>query len=131
MGSSDRPAAKIRTIVIDCTDIEASAKFWGTLLDMEVAGRLDEYLFFEDFVPGLRITLQQVDRVTPDKTPVHFDLVPEDGPRFLAFAAELGATTVAKVERPQYRLVVLADPDGNEFCIDLEPSGLLDGGSEQ
>lgn len=131
MGSSDRPTAKIRTIVIDCIDVEASAKFWGTLLGMEVAGRLDEYLFFEDFAPGLRVTLQQVDRVTADKSPIHFDLVPEDGERFLALAADLGATTVAHVDHPEYRLVVLADPDGNEFCVDLETSVLLDGGSAE
>lgn len=129
MGSSDRPGAKIRTIVVDCTDIEASARFWGTLLGMEVAGRFEEYLFFEDFTPGLRLTLQQVDRVTPDKTPVHFDLVPDDGPAFLAFAAELGATRIAEVDHPEYRLVVLADPDGNEFCVDLETSDLLEGRS--
>ena len=131
MGSSDRPTAKIRTIVIDCIDVEASAAFWGALLDMKVAGRLDEYLFFEDFVPGLRITLQQVDQVTTDKSPIHFDVVPAESQRFLAYARELGATTVAGVNHPEYRLVVLADPDGNEFCVDLETSPLLDGRSAE
>ena len=54
------------------------------------------------------------------KNRIHFDLRPVEGPRDaeLSRLMELGATSVADRRNPDGTgWVVLADPEGNEFCI--------------
>ena len=60
----------------------------------------------------------------PDKKQVknrmHFDLLPAEGTRDAEAArlVSIGATVVADLRRPDGSgWVVLADPEGNEFCI--------------
>jgi hypothetical protein len=56
------------------------------------------------------------------KNRVHLDLVPTDRTRDqeVARVLELGATLVADHRRPDGTgWVVLADPEGNEFCVEL------------
>lgn len=66
--------------------------------------------------------LQVPDAKTPLKNRVHFDLRPREGGRDeeLARLLEYGATQVADhrgIHGPGSGWVILADPEGNEFCI--------------
>ena len=77
-------------------------------------------------LPGCDLVLQLVDGVTADKSPVHFDIKgsgSEDYEEIVAQAERLGGTIVETVTEDEYTLVVMADPDGNEFCINRVPSG--------
>ena len=112
--------------MIDCTDLDRSSRFWSGLLQLSETGRFEEYRFFEDVLPGCRLVLQQVAEVTADKSPIHFDLQPVDHVSFVDRALQLGGTLVAEVENEAYGLVVLGDPDGNEFCVNRRMSGLLE-----
>ena len=119
------PVALIRYLVIDCVDLDRSARFWGSLLGLRPTRRLDNYLFMGSALPGCDLVLQEVDRVTTDKSPIHFDI---EGPdtadfeRIVARAEKLGGTIVGTVEEAEYALTVMADPDGNEFCVNRVPS---------
>ncbi len=48
---------------------------------------------------------------------VHLDLVADDRPAEVARLQQLGATVPAAHELPGLAWTVLADPDGNEFCV--------------
>ncbi len=129
-GVADRVAV-IRYLVIDCVDHERSARFWGGLLGLQPEQRMDNYLFMGSVLPGCDLVLQQVDRVTGGKSPIHFDLEgqdPSDYDRIIARARQLGGAILGEVEEAGYTLMVMADPDGNEFCVDqitsASPGGL-------
>ena len=58
----------------------------------------------------------------PKSTPnwMHFDLTsatPEDQQETVARALRLGARHIDVGQRPEEGHVVLADPEGNEFCV--------------
>ena len=119
--------AAIRYLVIDCLDLDRSARFWGPLLGLQPARRLDNYLFMGAAAPGCDLVLQQVEGVTTDKAPIHFDIEgpgPGDFERILARAEQLGGTIVKHVDEAEYTLAVMTDPDGNEFCVNRRLSDL-------
>lgn len=112
--------ASIRYLVIDCLDLDRSAAFWGPLLGLAPGRRLDNYLFMGSVLPGCELVLQQVERVTADKSPVHFDIQgsnEKDYNMILARTVRLGGRIVETVTEDGYTLTVMADPDGNEFCV--------------
>ena len=120
----DQPVASIRYLVIDCLDLDRSAAFWGPMLGLAPGRRLDNYLFMGSVLPGCDLVLQQVDRVTADKSPVHFDIEgsnEEDYDMILARLVRLGGRIVETVTEAEYELTVMADPDGNEFCVNRIP----------
>ncbi|MDE0374598.1 MAG: VOC family protein [bacterium] len=122
--AADEPTASIRYLVIDCLDLDRSSAFWGSLLGLAPGRRLDNYLFMGPVLPGCELVLQQVDRVTADKSPVHFDIEgsnEEDFDMILSRSVRLGGRIVETVEEAEYTLTVMADPDGNEFCVNRIP----------
>jgi hypothetical protein len=67
-----------------------------------------------------RVLFIQVPEPKTDKNRIHFDLRPTNGTRDdeLARLISLGARTVQDLRQPDGTgWVVLADPEGNEFCI--------------
>ena len=113
-------SAKITGVIIDVADLDRSAAFWGGVFNEEVAFRIDEFVFFD--VEDLHVVLQQVPDVKVVKNRSHIDLASEDPEGFISRVEELGGAVVSEVNKPHYSLVVLADPDGNEFCISRTPS---------
>jgi hypothetical protein len=54
------------------------------------------------------------------KNRVHLDVMPDDRTQDeeIARLSELGATIVSD-RRPEFGWVILADPEGNEFCVEI------------
>jgi catechol 2,3-dioxygenase-like lactoylglutathione lyase family enzyme len=119
--------ARVRGITIDVTDLERSAIFWGSLLGVEVTGRYDTYLWLDEIAPGVRLILQQVAELKEAKNRVHLDVHPDAGKDLVALVESLGGTRLSNVGDPSYSLTVMADPDGNEFCVLHQLSGALGG----
>jgi predicted enzyme related to lactoylglutathione lyase len=117
----------IRPTVIDCLDPDVVARFWGSVLGWEVQHE-EKYLWMSesgvDDSVGLVLVFVSVSEVKNSKNRMHLDL----GPKATDQATEverlrgLGATTV-DVGQGDQPWVVLADPEGNEFCVE---SHLLD-----
>lgn len=70
-----------------------------------------------------RVLFQQVPEAKTVKNRVHLDLrVRDDAFDLTAFRESLvdrGATEVGEGQQGPHRWITLADPEGNEFCIDL------------
>ena len=64
-----------------------------------------------------RLVFQQVEQLTEGRSRAHLDLECEDVDAEAARAIELGATLVEVVEDLGVRWKVLADPEGNAFCL--------------
>jgi predicted enzyme related to lactoylglutathione lyase len=122
-------SSAILNITFDCADPRALARFWG-----EVTG----WPVIEEPQPGSeesavgnpgegRPRLYFV-RVPEDKTiknRVHLDVMPADRTQDeeIARLTRLGATVVSD-RRPEFGWVLLADPEGNEFCVEISAAEL-------
>jgi predicted enzyme related to lactoylglutathione lyase len=111
-------------IVVDCSDLARSAAFWCGVLGYEAEpaspGR------YQTLLPpggnGVEVLLQRVPEPKTTKNRVHLDLRVPDLGEETARVAALGAVLLTTDPIEEYGWVwhVLADPDGNEFCI-LQP----------
>ena len=114
-------------IVIDCSDLDRSARFWSDVLGY--AAGAATYGHYRSLTPesgeGIEVLLQQVDDEKHGKNRLHLDLRTADlaaeVSRILGFGASL--VTSRPVEEDGWRWHILADPDGNEFCVLEPPAG--------
>ena len=68
-----------------------------------------------DGLPGL--VFAPVPEAKTIKNRLHFDLVPDDRDAEVDRLLALGAATPTSASPVTRRWVVLADPEGNEFCV--------------
>jgi catechol 2,3-dioxygenase-like lactoylglutathione lyase family enzyme len=110
---------------VDCADAYALSRWWQAVLDYREnpddpnePGHEECMIYSAD--GGHRLLFIEVPDAKQVKNRIHFDLRPADGTRDaeLARLTELGAAVVADRRNPDGSgWVVLADPEGNEFCI--------------
>lgn len=117
--------ALISHISIDAVDAYAQSVFWGRALgfagepDQPDAPGDEECLIISPD-GSQRLLFIEVPEPKQGKNRLHLDLVSAVGDRDdeLARLLELGASTVSDLrESDGSGWVVLADPEGNEFCI--------------
>ncbi|MFD9129519.1 VOC family protein [Kitasatospora sp. NPDC059571] len=112
----------IRHVTIDCADPYRLGTFWSQVLDRPL---------HEDDKPGDPMALVETDgsgllfiEVPDEKTVknrVHLDIQPQDRTRDeeVERLLALGATLVDDQRKPDGTgWAVLADPEGNEFCVE-------------
>jgi predicted enzyme related to lactoylglutathione lyase len=110
-------------VVIDCRDLDRAAGFWGAALGYRRAGAASgQYLSLAPRGEGVEILLQRVPEPKQGKSPVHLDLRTRDLDTEVDRVLRLGAVRLTEqpVTEHGWRWHVLADPDGNEFCV-LQP----------
>jgi predicted enzyme related to lactoylglutathione lyase len=116
-GRQCRMPSRFYTVVVDSSDPATLARFWAAVLDWQIIYEAaDEVVLAksEDTYPGLVFGL--VPEAKSVKNRLHIDLVPDDQDAEVARVLALGATR-ADVGQSDVKWVVLADPEGNEFCI--------------
>jgi predicted enzyme related to lactoylglutathione lyase len=100
------------------------ARFWAGLLGWEPAeDSQDGIALLPNDDTGFRIRFRPTEVQKVSQNPMHFDLTStslEDQQQTVAKSLELGARHVDVGQRPEEGHVVLADPEGNEFCV-IEP----------
>jgi len=113
--------AHLVALTFDAQDPAGLARFWGSFLGREtLEDPRDGFLVLpsDDTQIRLRFVPSQEQKTFPNK--IHFDLTsatPEDQPRTVARALELGARHIDVGQLPEEGHVVLADPEGDEFCV--------------
>jgi catechol 2,3-dioxygenase-like lactoylglutathione lyase family enzyme len=111
-------------VVIDCQDLDRSAGFWAAALGYQRAGAASgSYLSLSPpDGQGVEILLQRVPERKQGKSPVHLDLRTRELDPEVDRLLRLGAVrlTGQPITEHGWRWHVLADPDGNEFCV-LQP----------
>jgi predicted enzyme related to lactoylglutathione lyase len=83
--------------------------------------RREQYAFLSDFRPGIPLILQQTNDVKVTKNRMHLEVHSQDPPRTIAWVTEHGGRLLEEHDTDWYSLVVMADPDGNEFCVSRRP----------
>ena len=112
------PHATVGAIMIDCRDPEALVEFWSAVTGVEVAERYPQFIFCTE-IPGssIRLAFQTVPEDKKTKNRLHLDLVHEDPSALIASVEELGGSRVEDHQFGAFAWTVMADPEGNEFCI--------------
>jgi predicted enzyme related to lactoylglutathione lyase len=109
-------------VTLDCADLEAAAAFWQAVLgytrEQVIEGR---YVTLSGDGPGL--TLQQVPEPKTGKNRLHLDVLVANADEEVVRLQALGATVLPPGARAEFgqRWFVLADPEGNEFCVAEDP----------
>jgi catechol 2,3-dioxygenase-like lactoylglutathione lyase family enzyme len=115
--------ARIAQLTLDVRDARRQAAFWAEALglrpDLGDDGAAMLYPPEGSPAEAQTIWLQPVEESKQEKIRLHLDLRPADGDveaevgRLLA----LGATRADVGQTGAERFTVLADPEGNEFCV--------------
>lgn len=107
-------------IVIDTVDPARIAPFWCALLGVRERGWFgDDYLMLTTDGGAPPVAFQRVPEAKSVKNRLHVDLAVDDLDGAFAQIVALGGSAVSDIlEMPGgYRWRVMADPEGNEFCI--------------
>ena len=110
---------RIRQVVIDSNDPGPLAEFWSFATGRSVRGNADPYLTLEDpDGKDVALLIQRVDdRLKPGKNSVHIDLFTSDPEEAVATLTSAGVSKLEEHGDGAHRWFVLADPQGNEFCV--------------
>jgi predicted enzyme related to lactoylglutathione lyase len=103
---------------LDCSDLDRTAEFWEAAVGFVVDGRIEgRYVSLSGH--GVTLTLQRVGEPKTVKNRMHMDLLVEDLDGEIHRLEALGATRITSHARREFGQTwfVLADPDGNEFCV--------------
>jgi hypothetical protein len=116
-------ALDLAWVVVDCKDPEAVARFWAEVLSSEIVDSSDEEVLMRPKDgSGPNLLFGKAPDEKGVKNRLHFDLRPDDQEAEVSRVLGLGATRV-DIGQGDVTWEVLADPEGNEFCIlrALEP----------
>jgi hypothetical protein len=122
---------ELTTVVVDCSEPYRLARFWADVLGyapelgeqdwaaLRTEGASGELEWVKLVGPpgAMPVAFQRVPEPRVSKNRLHLDLTAADEEVEARRVEELGATRLRRSEDPEDVFVVLADPEGNEFCI--------------
>jgi catechol 2,3-dioxygenase-like lactoylglutathione lyase family enzyme len=112
------PNHEIAEVVVDCADLETARTFWTAVLGYERGWAGGQFAQVHDPTGHqLPILFQQVPEGKVVKNRLHLDLRTPDMASEVARLTGLGARRVREVEELGAHWTVMADPEGNEFCV--------------
>ena len=114
--------ARVGNISFDCDDVLKVANFWSAVLGRELdPGASAMWATIGNTDPARAEPAWYFNKVPESKTAknrVHLDMVDPD-PGAVDKLVQLGATVLDEQDVPgaAHHWTVLADPEGNEFCV--------------
>ena len=113
------PTFALAEITIDCCDTSRVSAFWSALLDAPLRVPLDGWFRLGPLTEGGPVlNFQPVPEVKQGKARLHMDLLTDDLDAAVVTVRRLGGRSLdRKREYEDGTVVVMADPEGNEFCL--------------
>ncbi len=111
------PSFTWTAVTVDCADPQRLARFWRALLGGEVVVPLPGWSRLSG--PGRPdLTFQPVPEPRSGKVRLHLDVVTDDLDAAIERVRTLGGTqTPERHDYPEGAVLVMTDPEGNEFCL--------------
>lgn len=111
---------RIGSIVLRVDDLRRQTEFWAAALDYEPREeQSDDFVLLrprDGVGPNLSLDLHRAEIQVPPR--IHLDLYTDDQEGEVKRLIALGATEVHWSKRPpDADYVILADPEGNRFCV--------------
>jgi predicted enzyme related to lactoylglutathione lyase len=104
-------------ITMDVNDLEACARFWSQVLGVDILYQNEKYLRLGQKGERPTLLLQKVPEPHKVKNRVHIDLDVSDLDAAIRRVQELGGSKLRQISEYGIVWAVMADPDGNEFCL--------------
>ncbi|WP_125615512.1 VOC family protein [Specibacter cremeus] len=110
-------ALRLEEIVVDCRDCSSLARWWQAATGWQVVGEDSDAIELAP-APGQTPSMifVEVAEHKRGKNRLHLDWVPDDQQAEVERLVGLGASRV-DIGQGRTSWVVLADPEGNEFCV--------------
>ena len=111
-------ALYIGSTVINVVDLGRARAFWGVALGYVVRTEDEDFVVLTD--PKRRwsnVSLQAWDEPKVGRNRLHFDLYCDNQEAEVTRLEALGAVRLKWDYPPDADYVVMADPEGNEFCV--------------
>lgn len=104
-------------VAIDCHDFAALGHWWADALGWDIIDESDDEIELRD-PSGVGPTLYfgNVPETKTIKNRLHLDFVPDDQRAEVDRLTDMGARRV-DIGQGDVTWVVMADPEGNEFCV--------------
>ena len=110
--------ARVGSIVIDTQDPDELVPFWREILGLEEQARYPGFVWLSAISDGgPALAFQRVPEEKAGKNRLHLDLGHPDPEAFVSKVEALGGSRLADHEIDGFHWTVLADPEGNEFCV--------------
>lgn len=104
---------EIVNITINTAEPRKLADWWVAAMNGRIDNDYGDFVFTT--VAGAGLGFQRADAEGPNR--IHIDLAADDRAAEVARLTGLGAVLVAEHEVAGHAWTVLADPDGNHFCV--------------
>jgi len=133
MTTQDRiEGANLAWVTMDCGDPVRLSTFWSAVLGVAEGGRIadpPQYVMLEGQAPRQVLQFQRVTDANLPRNRLHLDLVVDDVDSATVRVEQLGGSrkSDSDFDEAGYRWRVMADPEGNEFCL-VHQLGKLSGG---
>jgi predicted enzyme related to lactoylglutathione lyase len=107
-------------VIVDAADPIALGRWWAdalgwVIVDEDADGEEIEIRPTPDQIPGLLFSVSSDPKTTKNR--LHLDFRPDDREAEVERFLGLGATRADVGQTGEESWVVLADPEGNEFCV--------------
>jgi predicted enzyme related to lactoylglutathione lyase len=116
------PDLNPHNVVIDCADHDVVVPFWQAMLGWEARRVNDQFVALRP-PPGsgvsFAILFQKVPEPKVVKNRAHIDFDAGNMEAEVTRLVALGATVIAERNLGDFRWTVVADPEGNEFCVTI------------
>ncbi len=118
----DYPDVVAGIVVVDCADPIRVATFWSELLGRQIVTPDSDWVNLE-WAPrfGVGLSFQRVSEPRVGKNRVHMDIFCSDLNAIAERVEQLGGRR-AEGYPDDPRVIVMLDPEGNEFCL-VPPPG--------
>jgi predicted enzyme related to lactoylglutathione lyase len=111
----------INSLTVDCHEPSVVAEFWTAALGWHALSSSDDGVLVAPYVEYRPDVVPIYFQRNPDEKRVknrwHLDLAPDDQDAEVARLEGMGATRVDIGQGTDVSWVVMADPEGNEFCV--------------
>lgn len=108
---------KWEEVVVDSRDFASLGHWWAEALDWAIIDEDEDVIEIQSRDgSGPTLLFSDVPEQKSVKNRLHFDFVPDDQEAEVERLLKLGATRV-DIGQGEQTWVVLADPEGNEFCV--------------
>lgn len=107
----------VHCVTINALDPLGLATFWAALIGGTPRGTGNGFVLVEPEGAGIRLLFQQAQATTPAPGWIHLDCSVPERDTAVTEICRLGGTLVDRRSDSHAEWIVMADPEGNPFCI--------------
>lgn len=110
-------ASAVQHVVIDTHDPQLVAAFWAQALGRDIVDDGGGFVRLAPDQAGTQLAFAAVPEAKTVKNRVHLDLTAPDRQLATAELIAIGASMIETRIQDGHTWAVMADPEGNEFCL--------------